>query len=174
MIQAKYVVASSSRLLGTAKQLIFAARWLCLLSQESRAGCLFPSPGRGWVVGGRCCWWPRRGKVGSPGLTSPLPLPSPPALSLSPLSPSPSFWGGQHLILPSWPRSLVPLSLHPAVGLPQPWLQLPALLSLQSYSFHPLLQRKGNLIYFKGRTLRRIHLQDVCEPMALMRFLASN
>lgn len=50
---------------------------LALLRSGKSGCCLFPSPGRGWVVGGRCCWWPRRGKVGSPGLTSCLPSPLP-------------------------------------------------------------------------------------------------
>lgn len=62
--------------LGDTKERILAAHWLCLRSGKSGC-CLFPSPGRGWVVGGRCCWWPRRGKVGSPGLTSCLPSPLP-------------------------------------------------------------------------------------------------
>lgn len=107
---------------------------------------------------------------GSPPLSHPL---SPSSIPFSSL-PFAFFWGRQHGFSAMKTKFSVPLSFHPAVGLPPPELQLPALPSLQSISFHPLLQRKGNLIYFKGKSLQRIHLQNVCEPMALMHFLASH
>lgn len=153
--------------------MLFAAYSGSACTQESWAGCVCPSPWRGWYLGVDA--------VGGPGGVSLAPQGSPPlSHPLSPSSvpfsalPFTFFWGRRHLILSSRLRSLEPLSFHPAVGLPPPWLQLPSLFSFQSNSFHPLLQRNGNLIYFKGKTLQRIHLQDVCEPMALMHFLASN